>query len=127
MVEMDDRFKMGKGGDPIIPPHRTDPERKVKSISARLGMICVEYSHGGIDQEELITRSEAIRRAQAISDMAKMINYSDERQMMQKMVEDFIAAIAKAKEQDGGKYTATSVSMANASDDPTKPLFSKDK
>ena len=105
--------------------HRVDPERKVKKISARLGMICVEYTHGGVSKEELINRNEAIRRAQAISEMTKNIGYSDERREMQKMVEDFIEAIAQAKSQDGGKYTSTSVSMAGASDDPSKPLFSE--
>ena len=115
--------KMGVGEDPIIPAYRTDPERKVTGISARLGMVCVEYSHGGISKEDTITRSEALNRAKAISDMVKIMKYSDERQDLQKMVEDFIEAIAKAKEQDGGKYTSTSVSMAGASTDPNDPLF----
>ena len=115
--------KMGVGEDPIIPAYRTDPERKVTGISARLGMVCIEYTHGGESKEETVTRGEALKRATAISDMVKIMKYSDERQDLQKMVEDFIEAISKAKEQDGGRYKSTSVSMAGASKDPTKPLF----
>jgi hypothetical protein len=120
---VDDKFKMGVGEDPYIPDQRELPEHKIKRISARGGMVCVEYTVGNEDKRELITRSEAIKRAQSISEMAKMINYPDERLLMQNMVEEFIEATAKAKEQDGGKYTATSVSMANASRDPLSPLF----
>ena len=118
--------RMNQGDDPEVLSQR-GPEYKVKQITAQGGMVCVEFMVGSEYGNESITRSEAIKRAKAISDMAKTTKYPDERRELMVMVESFTAAIIKAKEQDGGKYKATSVSMAGANTDPTKSLFSENK
>ena len=102
---------------------RTLPEHKIKDIYARGGMVVVVGEVGGQEQVSEITRSNAIARAQAINMMIPNSKYASDARKLTKIVEMFMVAITKARENDKGKYTSMKVSAAMASMDPRSPLF----
>lgn len=97
-----------KTGNPVV---RTTPEHAIKRVYAHNGMVVVVGKAGDQEVENIIDRREAISRAQALSDMVKHLTYSSDTTELQRLVESFIEAIKKAKEQEGGQYRSTSVSM----------------
>lgn len=102
-------------GNPVC---RTTPEHRVKRVYANTGMVVVVGEVGGQDVEQSMTRSQAIERARAIQEMIPITPYADERRSLQNMVEQFMDAILKAKEQSGGKYKSVNVSMYVAGKTP---------
>lgn len=104
-----------KTGNPVV---RTTPDHKIKRVYANNGMVVVVGLVGDQEVENIITRAEAIYRAQAISDMIKNTKYSSDVSELQDLVESFIEAIQKAKEQEGTKYTGQSISMFNMNRQP---------
>jgi len=94
------------------PNFRTTPEHKVTKVYAHNGMVVVCAKVGDQDVESIIERREAIHRAQAISDMAKRAKYQSDHDEQMDIVEMFIEAIKKAKEQaDGQGYKSARVAM----------------
>lgn len=98
-----------KTGNPVV---RTTPDHKIKRVYAHNGMVVVVGDVGGFDVENIVDRREAIYRAQALSDMASKSKYSSDHDELMTLVDMFIEAIKKAKEQeDGMSYKGVSVSM----------------
>jgi glucokinase len=97
-------------GNPVV---RTTPEVKIKRVYAHNGMVVIVGDVGGTDVENIVDRKEAIYRAQALSDMAKKAKYSSDYDDLMSLVDMFVDAIQKAKEQEGSRYKAVSVSMFN--------------
>jgi hypothetical protein len=95
-------------GNPVI---RTTPDHAIKRVFARNGEVVIVGEIGGQEVERIIERKEAIHRAQALSDMAKKARHDSDHKELISLVEGFIAAIKQAKEQAGGQYKSTSVSM----------------
>lgn len=95
-------------GNPVI---RTTPEHSIKRVYAHNGMVVIVGEVGGQETERIVDRKEAIHRAQALSEMAKRAQDSSDHSMLINLIETFIEAIKKAKEQEGGKYKSTNVSM----------------
>lgn len=101
-----------KTGNPV---HRTTPEHCIKKVYAHNGMVVIVGDVGGQDVENIIDRKEAIYRAQALSDMAKNQKYASDHQATLALVDQFVEAIRKAKEQSGSQYKSQAVSMFVAS------------
>ena len=121
---IDPRFRMGdESNDPVFSQSRTTPIHKVKDIRAEGGMVAIYGLVGDKETKTLVTRREAVLRARALNEMTARMTYTSDIRENQEMVEMFIKAIDQAKRNDGGKYTATSVSMAMSSMDPSSPLF----
>lgn len=91
---------------------RDTPEHKLKRVYAKNDRVVVVGEVGGTEVEYCIDRREAINRAKALSEMANVTKYSSDRNQLLDLVEQFIEAIKKAKENSGKKYTSMSVSMA---------------
>jgi len=106
------------------PDHRTTPIHSFKRAYARGGMVVIVGMVGSEEVEREINRSEAITRAKAVNDMIPKLEYSSDKKLYHFMVESIMAAIIKAKEDDGGKYTSSSVSMHGTalSSDPRVPV-----
>lgn len=94
------------------PTSRTTPEHKIKRIYARTGAVVIVGEVGGQDVESVVTRQEAIYRAQALSDMSRNSKYSSDFDELQGIVQMFIEAIKTAAEQEGKKYKSLSVAMS---------------
>lgn len=110
------KFVVGEGNnDPIYPQSREKPEMKIKEIYARTGGVVVAGTEGDRPVQQTITRREAILRARAINEMIPGMTYSSDVKEAQRIVEMFVNAITKAKEQEGQMYKSVSVSMATAS------------
>jgi len=97
-------------GNPVM---RTTPEHKLKRVYANGVNVVVVGEIGGQETSSVIPRAEAISRARAINEMATKAKYSDEHDHLVAMVEQFIEAIQKAKENEGGQYTGISIGMYN--------------
>lgn len=100
-----------KTGNPIM---RTTPEHRIKQVYAHNGMVVIVARVGEQETERIVDIQEAIFRATAIRDMGRKLTYSSDIDENQKLVEMFIDAIQKAKEQQGSKYVGVGVSMYNA-------------
>lgn len=99
-----------KTGNPVM---RTTPEYKIKRVYAHNANVVIVGSVGGQDTERVVDRKEAIARAQALSEMSKKQSGSDFDETLT-LVEMFVEAIKKAKENSGKPYKAISVSMTGS-------------
>ena len=93
------------------PNSRTTPEHRIKRVYAHNGAVVIVANVGGSDVERIVERREAIERAQSLSEMASHAKTKDQYEEAMELVEMFINAIKKAKEQAGKPYTAVSVGM----------------
>lgn len=93
------------------PIMRTTPEHKIKEVRAKGPMVVIVGIAGDTEVENIVNRKEAIERAQAISAMVKHAKYASDVRELQSLVEEFIMAITKAKENEGSCYRSNAVSM----------------
>lgn len=98
---------------PLRPEHRTIPIHAIKEIYAKEGSVVIVGRVGGEEKEVVLTRKEAIERAQALSQMRPILKDSSDQKSVQDIIEEFIVAIKQAKKQAGDSYNSVRVAMYN--------------
>lgn len=112
MPGLDTRAVVGPTDDDVVVPDvRTTPIHSVSRVRANGSSVIVEGAVGGEKKQVAISRPDAIARARAINSMIPHMKYASDAKHMQKLVDQFVAAIRAAAKHEGKTYKSPSVSM----------------